>query len=173
MIPYFYSLLKSVCRVGLRLDGSGLLLSVSRGVSSQAQHGVGAMAAEARRLRDESNVLREACVQRVLGQAVDVVCSAVTDTISTALGLPVPIHIGTTDSPAVAAGEKEKEEKEESIRVSSERGLKPYQRDFIAFAMAREVLSFGQFTLKSGRLSPYFFNVGRFCTGACMSFLAR
>lgn len=40
-----------------------------------------------------------------------------------------------------------------------------YQRDFIEFAIHREVLRFGQFTLKSGRTSPYFFNAGLFNSG--------
>jgi orotate phosphoribosyltransferase len=40
-----------------------------------------------------------------------------------------------------------------------------YQREFIEFALEHEVLRFGEFTLKSGRTSPYFFNAGLFCTG--------
>ena len=40
-----------------------------------------------------------------------------------------------------------------------------YQRDFIEFAIHRDVLRFGEFTLKSGRTSPYFFNAGLFNTG--------
>ncbi len=44
--------------------------------------------------------------------------------------------------------------------------LLPYQRDFITFALDAEVLKFGEFTLKSGRLSPYFFNAGLFKSGA-------
>ncbi len=40
-----------------------------------------------------------------------------------------------------------------------------YQKNFIEFAIRREVLRFGEFTLKSGRNSPYFFNAGLFNTG--------
>ncbi|MEX0605003.1 MAG: orotate phosphoribosyltransferase [Marinobacter sp.] len=40
-----------------------------------------------------------------------------------------------------------------------------YQHDFIRFAIARNVLRFGEFSLKSGRTSPYFFNAGLFNTG--------
>lgn len=40
-----------------------------------------------------------------------------------------------------------------------------YQRRFIEFALEHEVLRFGSFTLKSGRVSPYFFNAGAFDTG--------
>lgn len=43
--------------------------------------------------------------------------------------------------------------------------MQDYQREFIEFALARDVLRFGQFTLKSGRTSPYFFNAGLFNTG--------
>lgn len=34
--------------------------------------------------------------------------------------------------------------------------MKPYQKEFIEFAISRGVLKFGEFTLKSGRISPYF-----------------
>ena len=43
--------------------------------------------------------------------------------------------------------------------------MKPYQRQFIEFALSKQVLKFGEFTLKSGRKSPYFFNAGLFNTG--------
>ena len=42
--------------------------------------------------------------------------------------------------------------------------MKPYQRQFIEFALSKQVLKFGEFTLKSGRKSPYFFNAGLFNT---------
>jgi orotate phosphoribosyltransferase len=51
--------------------------------------------------------------------------------------------------------------------------METYQREFIEFALEREVLRFGEFTLKSGRLSPYFFNTGRFDTGQCLAKLGR
>lgn len=43
--------------------------------------------------------------------------------------------------------------------------MQQYKKDFIEFALQREVLKFGEFTLKSGRTSPYFFNAGLFNTG--------
>ncbi|MFG6668186.1 orotate phosphoribosyltransferase [Halomonas sp. HNIBRBA4712] len=51
--------------------------------------------------------------------------------------------------------------------------LQPYQRDFIAFAIEQGVLKFGEFTLKSGRVSPYFFNAGLFQAGRALAKLGR
>lgn len=51
--------------------------------------------------------------------------------------------------------------------------MKAYQREFIAFAIARGVLKFGEFTLKSGRQSPYFFNAGLFNRGGDLARLGR
>ncbi len=48
-----------------------------------------------------------------------------------------------------------------------------YQKAFIDFALQRQVLRFGEFTLKSGRLSPYFFNAGLFNTGEALARLGR
>jgi orotate phosphoribosyltransferase len=48
-----------------------------------------------------------------------------------------------------------------------------YQRDFIELTLQREVLRFGEFTLKSGRQSPYFFNMGRIDSGAALAQLGR
>lgn len=49
----------------------------------------------------------------------------------------------------------------------------PYQEQFIEFAIKTNVLRFGEFTLKSGRTSPYFFNTGLFNTGASMLQFSR
>ena len=50
--------------------------------------------------------------------------------------------------------------------------MQEFQRRFLEFVIDREILRFGSFTLKSGRVSPYFFNAGLFNTGARLSFLA-
>jgi orotate phosphoribosyltransferase len=51
--------------------------------------------------------------------------------------------------------------------------MQDYKRDFLEFAIDIGVLRFGEFTLKSGRVSPYFFNSGLFNTGASLSRLGR
>ena len=51
--------------------------------------------------------------------------------------------------------------------------MKDYQREFIEFALTKQVLRFGEFTLKSGRTSPYFFNAGLFNTGRDLARLGR
>jgi orotate phosphoribosyltransferase len=51
--------------------------------------------------------------------------------------------------------------------------LQKYQREFIEFALSQRALCFGEFTLKSGRCSPYFFNVGLFNSGRAIAQLGR
>ncbi len=47
--------------------------------------------------------------------------------------------------------------------------MKDYQKEFLQFAIRQNVLRFGEFTLKSGRHSPYFFNTGLFDTGEALA----
>lgn len=115
-----------MCEVGLRKDGSGLLVSVSRNISRASN-----MTLAAETLCKEINALR---------------------TVKEA-----------SQSTAVD---------EVTVTVAAS-ALKPYQEEFIRFALADNALQFGQFTLKSGRISPYFFNAGKFCTGKSMHFLCR
>jgi orotate phosphoribosyltransferase len=51
--------------------------------------------------------------------------------------------------------------------------VKSYQRDFLNLALAKHALRFGEFTLKSGRVSPYFFNAGMIDSGAALATLGR
>ncbi len=51
--------------------------------------------------------------------------------------------------------------------------MEQYQKEFIEFAIEMQVLRFGEFTLKSGRVSPYFFNSGLFNDGKSLSALGK
>jgi len=51
--------------------------------------------------------------------------------------------------------------------------MQDYQKEFIAFSLSSKVLRFGEFTLKSERVSPYFFNAGLFNTGEALAKLGQ
>jgi orotate phosphoribosyltransferase len=48
-----------------------------------------------------------------------------------------------------------------------------FRQDFLAFALARDVLRFGEFVTKAGRKTPYFFNAGRFNDGESLHRLGQ
>ena len=52
-------------------------------------------------------------------------------------------------------------------------GMSDFRQDFLGFALAREVLRFGEFTTKAGRKTPYFFNAGLFNDGESLRRLGR
>ena len=116
------------------MDGSGLLVSVSRGISRAADKELAA-----RTLRDSINKLRQ---------------------------LHITHQQQGHDNPVIAA---------EGGPMVSNHGpsLQPYQQQFIEFAISQQVLQFGQFKLKSGRISPYFFNAGLFNSGRSLHTLSR
>ena len=109
-----------VCNVGLRSDASGLLVSVSRGISKAAN-----MSKAAEELRDDINKCRTSYIEKI------------------------------------------------KLSQTQQLDLEEYQKSFIQFALSRNVLQFGSFKLKSGRMSPYFFNAGLFCDGQSMRELSR
>lgn len=51
--------------------------------------------------------------------------------------------------------------------------MQPYKKQFIQLAIKYQVLRFGEFKLKSGRISPYFFNAGLFNTGSALAELGK
>ena len=51
--------------------------------------------------------------------------------------------------------------------------MQAFQSQFLEYCLQRGVLKFGEFTLKSGRVSPYFFNAGLFNTGADLAALGE
>lgn len=112
---------KDVCSVGLRSDGSGLLISVSRGISKSKD-----MKTTALLLRDEINNIR--INQLLINNNKD------------------------------------------NNNINE---LKEYQKEFIDFSISANVLQFGNFKLKSGRFSPYFFNAGLFCSGESLFTVSR
>ena len=51
--------------------------------------------------------------------------------------------------------------------------MEQYKQEFIEFMVESDVLKFGEFTLKSGRVSPFFMNAGAYVTGAQLKRLGR
>ncbi len=112
---------QAACGAGLRSDGSGLLISVSRAISTAVDKGE-----TARALRDEINTMRSKQIE----------------------------------TPPLTA-------------TATETSLLKYQQEFLELSVESGALQFGSFQLKSGRMSPYFFNAGKFCSGNALRRLGR
>lgn len=99
----------------------------------------------------------------------------------TGLLIPVSRGISRAADPGVAAKElKEKIQAARSKVISAESvsecdstPIHSYQKEFLKFTLSQGVLKFGQFVLKSGRTSPYFFNAGLFDSGEALFKLAN
>lgn len=104
------------------------------------------------------------------------------------LGLLLPISRGISAAPDPAEAARSFRDCINAARKAKMEGTKarpggaskllPFQREFIQLALSKQVLKFGQFTLKSGRSSPYFFNAGLFNSGSaqaklCSAYAAR
>jgi len=57
------------------------------------------------------------------------------------------------------------------LHHEEDRPVQDYRQAFVQFAVEHQALTFGEFTLKSGRISPYFFNAGSFADGRALSAL--
>jgi len=101
-------------------------------------------------------------------------------------GLLLPISRGISAAPDPAEAAKSFRDSINEVRKGQQSAgyttlglsLQPFQREFIELALSLDVLRFGEFTLKSGRSSPYFFNAGLFNTGRaqaklCSAYAAR
>jgi uridine monophosphate synthetase len=103
------------------------------------------------------------------------------NTKGTCMLIPVSRGISKATDPAQAAKElQERIQKARDqvvaahmIKKSSDEDIKLYQREFLEFSLSLGVLKFGSFVLKSGRISPYFFNAGLFASGAALSKLGK
>uniref|UniRef100_A0A7S3LI26 Orotidine 5'-phosphate decarboxylase n=1 Tax=Aplanochytrium stocchinoi TaxID=215587 RepID=A0A7S3LI26_9STRA len=104
--------------------------------------------------------------------------------MSNGLGLLVPVSRGISRAkdPKSAAEELravlnsvrvKKQQKEKEKKGDSQVAIEDHQIEFFRLALQCGVLKFGSFTLKSGRVSPYFFNAGLFSSGSALTSLAK
>jgi len=111
------------------------------------------------------------------GGDLEEACKAGFNAEGTAMLIPVSRGISKAADPAAAAKElvEKINEVRSKLRESSSSSdndnsdtMQTYQKEFLEFSLAENVLKFGSFVLKSGRTSPYFFNAGLFASGAAL-----
>jgi uridine monophosphate synthetase len=109
-------------------------------------------------------------------------CAAGLNAAKSGLLIPVSRGISRAKDPGAAARELRdqiNQARRQQLSTASKMAkdefasIKPYQQEFLEFALAEGVLKFGSFVLKSGRTSPYFFNAGLFCSGGALFKLGK
>ena len=99
----------------------------------------------------------------------------------------IPVSRGISQAPDPSAAAQELCSRIQAVRqqivetnsksaadtVTTVNNVRPYQKEFLEFALKQGVLKFGSFVLKSGRTSPYFFNAGLFASGGALFRLGR
>lgn len=97
-------------------------------------------------------------------------------------GLLIPVSRGISQAPDPAAAAKELRDNIQAARehvangknhMSEDLAIHQYQKAFLEFSLDQGVLKFGDFILKSGRTSPYFFNAGLFASGGALYKLGK
>ncbi|KAG7345793.1 orotate phosphoribosyltransferase [Nitzschia inconspicua] len=131
--------LEAALEAGLNAEGSGMLIPVSRGISQAERPGVAA-----KELVDAINAVRD-----------KIVAGNNNNNNNNNNNKTYDVDMAATSSTT-------------SSSSSSSSSIQPYQMEFLEFSLEVGVLKFGSFTLKSGRISPYFFNAGLFATGAAL-----
>lgn len=110
------------------------------------------------------------------GDLIDA-CKAGFNSKGSGLLIPVSRGISKAEDPGSAA--KKIVEDIRSARDSaspepaSSKTIQLYQKEFLEFSLKQGVLRFGSFVLKSGRISPYFFNAGLFASGSALFRLGK
>lgn len=97
-------------------------------------------------------------------------------------GLLIPVSRGISQAPDPAAAAKQLRDNIQAARehvangknhMSEDLAIHQYQKAFLEFSLDQGVLKFGDFILKSGRTSPYFFNAGLFASGGALYKLGK
>jgi uridine monophosphate synthetase len=122
------------------------------------------------------------------GGDLDAACQAGLNDEGTGMLIPVSRGISRAEDPGAMAKELQAginsarqaviesnslKRKSPDTCTTSDQEVAPYQKDFLEFSIEQGVLKFGEFVLKSGRTSPYFFNAGLFASGAALFKLGK
>ena len=124
------------------------------------------------------------------GGDLDEACRAGMNEMGTGMLIPVSRSVSGAKDPGVEAKalrdainvarqevidatNAKKRKHDELCPIDADQHVAPYQKEFLEFSLEQGVLKFGSFVLKSGRVSPYFFNAGLFASGAALYKLGK
>src|SRR5690606_28980019 len=127
--------------------------------------------ARTRGSRSETSTSRQPCVGLGAAAAARVdICACAFIQSGMILGVSAPTHEGAACR-AARPGEGSRATLLTDTRC--EESMKAYKKEFLELALELGVLQFGEFKLKSGRISPYFFNAGLFNSGYAAARVGR
>ena len=156
--------LHDACRYGMNTMGSGMIIPISRGISTATnpKNAAREFHQQIQTIRNQkiAEYQRNNNINTTATAAVTTTANVVVFEVTDVSSITTPPTLDNDNNKSIQTTTSSTTPQQQPQQL-----LQDYQKEFIQFSIKQKVLQFGTYTLKSGRVSPYFFNAGLFHTG--------